>query len=104
SRRRHTRSSRDWSSDVCSSDLLIFQSLFLDLFGLGMVVGSVIAAYKRYVVRPPRLTHGVLADGWFLASLFLIGVTGFMVEGLRKIGRASCREGLARQRVTGQVQ
>lgn len=62
---------------------LIFQSLFLDLFGLGMVVGSVIAAYKRYVVRPPRLTHGVLADGWFLASLFLIGVTGFMVEGLR---------------------
>src|SRR5690606_7551975 len=24
SRRRHTRFSRDWSSDVCSSDLLIF--------------------------------------------------------------------------------
>src|SRR5690606_40771617 len=27
SRRRHTRFSRDWSSDVCSSDLVIFQSL-----------------------------------------------------------------------------
>src|SRR6266436_3898475 len=26
SRRRHTRCSRDWSSDVCSSDLLIGQS------------------------------------------------------------------------------
>src|SRR5699024_12151390 len=24
-RRRHTRSKRDWSSDVCSSDLLFFQ-------------------------------------------------------------------------------
>src|SRR5207249_5361313 len=24
SRRRHTRSKRDWSSDVCSSDLLLF--------------------------------------------------------------------------------
>src|SRR2546429_2692285 len=24
SRRRHTRCSRDWSSDVCSSDLLVF--------------------------------------------------------------------------------
>src|SRR5699024_11263212 len=24
SRRRHTRSKRDWSSDVCSSDLIIF--------------------------------------------------------------------------------
>src|SRR3989449_3489336 len=27
SRRRHTRCSRDWSSDVCSSDLLIFEDL-----------------------------------------------------------------------------
>src|SRR5207302_5169074 len=27
SRRRHTRFSRDWSSDVCSSDLLVFASL-----------------------------------------------------------------------------
>src|SRR5699024_3873480 len=26
SRRRHTRSKRDWSSDVCSSDLFIFQN------------------------------------------------------------------------------
>src|SRR5699024_209162 len=26
SRRRHTRSKRDWSSDVCSSDLLLIQS------------------------------------------------------------------------------
>src|SRR5690606_40860067 len=25
SRRRHTRFSRDWSSDVCSSDLLVFR-------------------------------------------------------------------------------
>src|SRR5690606_40761491 len=28
SRRRHTRFSRDWSSDVCSSDLHILNSLF----------------------------------------------------------------------------
>src|SRR5687768_17948556 len=25
SRRRHTRCSRDWSSDVCSSDLVVFE-------------------------------------------------------------------------------
>src|SRR5699024_1752178 len=30
SRRRHTRSKRDWSSDVCSSDLLVDQSFLLD--------------------------------------------------------------------------
>src|SRR5690606_5126553 len=29
SRRRHTRFSRDWSSDVCSSDLLFLNSLYL---------------------------------------------------------------------------
>src|SRR5690606_40529007 len=28
SRRRHTRFSRDWSSDVCSSDLLEFEVVF----------------------------------------------------------------------------
>src|SRR5690606_40518056 len=29
SRRRHTRFSRDWSSDVCSSDLIYFQVVLL---------------------------------------------------------------------------
>src|SRR5207247_7668650 len=29
SRRRHTRSTRDWSSDVCSSDLCLLGSAFL---------------------------------------------------------------------------
>src|SRR5699024_11672408 len=28
SRRRHTRSKRDWSSDVCSSDLLVMRKIF----------------------------------------------------------------------------
>src|SRR5690606_39589836 len=30
SRRRHTRFSRDWSSDVCSSDLVVCDFLFYD--------------------------------------------------------------------------
>src|SRR5699024_5132161 len=35
SRRRHTRSKRDWSSDVCSSDLVLFSlvGFFSDVFG-----------------------------------------------------------------------
>src|SRR5699024_11288288 len=32
SRRRHTRSKRDWSSDVCSSDLLYFMTYTLTQF------------------------------------------------------------------------
>src|SRR5699024_12735425 len=31
SRRRHTRSKRDWSSDVCSSDLSLFPSILGEL-------------------------------------------------------------------------
>src|SRR5699024_11765761 len=31
SRRRHTRSKRDWSSDVCSSDLLLSDTQFADV-------------------------------------------------------------------------
>src|SRR5438874_11190809 len=37
SRRRHTRSLRDWSSDVCSSDLVEVQSLKLTIGGSGGV-------------------------------------------------------------------
>src|SRR5690606_41035753 len=33
SRRRHTRFSRDWSSDVCSSDLLVLASMSTDEAG-----------------------------------------------------------------------
>src|SRR5699024_12043962 len=34
SRRRHTRSKRDWSSDVCSSDLLDYNILLFPAFHL----------------------------------------------------------------------
>src|SRR5207249_9675367 len=41
SRRRHTRSKRDWSSDVCSSDLIVGFSVALLTVGIGLVVGLV---------------------------------------------------------------
>src|SRR5699024_11491550 len=46
SRRRHTRSKRDWSSDVCSSDLDI--RLSLDCGGLDELV---VQADRRYLSR-----------------------------------------------------
>src|SRR5438105_5607745 len=45
SRRRHTRSTRDWSSDVCSSDLFNCASVE-DLYvavGQGLVTGRAVA-------------------------------------------------------------
>src|SRR5437868_15338715 len=44
SRRRHTRSKRDWSSDVCSSDLL--------LIGEGWVTASPSRVRRPHTMRP----------------------------------------------------
>src|SRR5204863_5556297 len=54
SRRRHTRSLRDWSSDVCSSDLAI---LFLSYGWFGFVLYSLASIYtmaRPYAPREPR--------------------------------------------------
>src|SRR5437868_7799978 len=56
SRRRHTRSKRDWSSDVCSSDLFE-ESLLLDLkFGITNIV-------ERATARADELTDDELRAG-----------------------------------------
>src|SRR5690349_356710 len=64
SRRRHTKSLRDWSSDVCSSDLLL----------LGAHTALWISVRKNSALCGCRsLTSGGMAS-------------------TRQIGRASCRE------------
>src|SRR5699024_11643446 len=67
SRRRHTRSKRDWSSDVCSSDLLQF------------------ADPAHWNVQLPGGSH---RSQLLHRGLFLIGHH----SGPSEIGRASCRE------------
>src|SRR3989440_4032143 len=52
SRRRHTRSDRDWSSDVCSSDLNVRISSWNEFFGL-MWAGS-----------SSDIMRFVAGDGW----------------------------------------
>src|SRR5699024_11358674 len=53
SRRRHTRSKRDWSSDVCSSDLKIFNNCsLLNIFPIiicfAMLTLSLSSSESRY--------------------------------------------------------
>lgn len=62
--------------------------LAMDLFGVMLLVGLAMAAYRRYVVRPARLIptrSGIsLMDRFpLLGTLALIAVTGFLIEGLR---------------------
>lgn len=62
---------------------LVFESLIVDLFGLLVLVGLGVAAYRRYLLRPVTLEHREPADAVLLGSLFLIALTGFGLEGLR---------------------
>src|SRR5204862_1051119 len=69
SRRRHTRSLRDWSSDVCSSDLQgIYTHLAGEYFKVKTATDILFVPYKG---AAPAITD---------------------VLGGHKIGRASCRE------------
>src|SRR5206468_4418091 len=52
SRRRHTRSDRDWSSDVCSSDLLAD--------GMGFLIGNIYIADKEaHAIRKVTLDGNI---------------------------------------------
>src|SRR5687768_17635864 len=80
SRRRHTRCSRDWSSDVCSSDLTRERRvmLILDEIQCGLGRTGSFFAYEDIGIEPDMLTVAKpLANGLPMGA---------------KIGRASCRE------------
>src|SRR5690606_40735760 len=92
-RRRHTRFSRDWSSDVCSSDLaatpandqpcLVKCRLWRLLPArVGLIDGQLIIGHgeaeQGRQERFPRSPGGSIAEPWR--------------EQLLEIGRASCRE------------
>src|SRR5690606_39999597 len=80
SRRRHTRFSRDWSSDVCSSDLV---------FSLDQALG----VQDSYIE-----TWKYAGDGIGFVVYSIVNNAGERTGGhiaridLNEIGRASCRE------------
>src|SRR5699024_11322916 len=78
SRRRHTRSKRDWSSDVCSSDLGTTYSLAEPF----MVVATANPVEMEGTYRLPEAQRDR-----FLAQTSM----GYPLAGA-EIGRASCRE------------
>src|SRR3712207_8031507 len=84
SRRRHTRYWRDWSSDVCSSDLAIL-GIEPDHFDCYATFGETRAAFADFARQ-------VAADG----TLLVRGDCAASVEAARgasaEVGRASCRE------------
>jgi Fe-S oxidoreductase/nitrate reductase gamma subunit len=66
-------------------------SLVMDAMGLLFVVGVGMAIYRRYWLRNERLwgKHTSTEDTLFVWTLFLLGVGGYVVEGLRILGEGS---------------
>src|SRR5690606_40209971 len=93
SRRRHTRFSRDWSSDVCSSDLpresgSAASNDRLAWPQLVLLTAAVLAVSAGSISSELALNAGGVALAVVLLLLLAV------VEKKAKIGRASCREGV----------
>ncbi|WP_435359854.1 heterodisulfide reductase-related iron-sulfur binding cluster [Haloarchaeobius sp. DFWS5] len=69
-------------------------SLVMDAMGLLFVVGVGMAIYRRYWVGNQRLwgKHTSAEDDLFVWTLFLLGVGGYVVEGLRILGQGGGSE------------
>ncbi len=72
----------DFGVAVFRGDLYLFIKAAGNLFGLLVLVGIALAAWRRYVLRPKKLDN-TIDDAVTLALLALIVVTGFLVEGAR---------------------
>ncbi len=62
--------------------------IFLDIFGILLLIGLGIAIYRRYIARPDRLQNmpsRALAgdDAYVIVMLTLITISGYLAEGLR---------------------
>src|SRR5690606_41171615 len=92
-RRRHTRFSRDWSSDVCSSDLAAQAAVPAQPAPATGLRGKADAAASATLAA--LLPHLSRNDGMLLdRSANFAGDMNRLINGAeaRQIGRASCRE------------
>ena len=60
---------------------LIYE-LTMDVFGVALILGCLLAMYRRTFRKPPSLGHN-RSDWWLLSLLLSLGLTGFAVEALR---------------------
>jgi Fe-S oxidoreductase/nitrate reductase gamma subunit len=67
---------------ILYGEFYLYYSLVLDLFGALMLLGVILASYRRYLTAQVHLDNRP-EDALILCLLFLILLTGFIIEGLR---------------------
>lgn len=67
---------------ILPGESCLYLSLLSDLVGLMVMVGVLLAAYRRYIKRPERLSRKK-EDAVILSLVLLVVLTGFMTEGVR---------------------
>src|SRR5699024_11705574 len=73
SRRRHTRSKRDWSSDVCSSDLaMITNVVFFIVLSLSSAIPAAIRRHRTFTIAYYQ------GKGNFLSQRRAVGICLFL--------------------------
>src|SRR5699024_11900778 len=92
----HTRSKRDWSSDVCSSDLTDIppHNLAEIIDGVIMKIDKPSASVDdlmKVIKGPDFPTGGILQGVQGIKEAYETGKGRVVVRG-KKIGRASCRD------------
>src|SRR5699024_11712797 len=98
-----TRSKRDWSSDVCSSDLYGFSQI-LESDNIQQAFASQVPYFDYHQMTEKwwtQLHKGIPDISWPGLPSFLArssGTTGKKSKKLPEIGRASCRE---REKIAG---
>src|SRR5690606_39838441 len=96
-RRRHTRFSRDWSSDVCSSDLVL--PAFIDsvdtVFAM-TIHKSQGSEFNEVLVVLPDSEEMELLTRELLYTAVTRAREKVIIQTKEKIGRASCRERVQR--------
>ncbi len=58
-------------------------SFIVDLGGIAVIIGAIMALIRRYFLKPERL-NTILDDGVVLSLIIVIVLTGFIIEGLRQ--------------------
>ncbi len=59
-----------------------YYSVITDAFGVLIIVGVLIAAFRRYIQKPARLDNKP-EDAWALIMIVVVVFSGFLVEGFR---------------------